>query len=282
MRRSLVVCALLVCAAAAWGQESRSELYTGYAFVHADLSAGVGVPVASSLHGWDAAYSFNFNSYVALEGEGLGAYQSALNASAQDYAVVGGPRVNYRGMFLHGLFGFNHIRLSAGGMSLGQNSFAMVLGGGTEARLTDHFGVRTSVDYVLTRHNFATSGGLSQNNVKAGAGIVWFFGGRPGKSATRTSSAVPTAVASDSNVSLIPQLGLRGHSDERGFYITAVDPTSPLQDKGVTSDDILYSINDRRVHTAAESQTALPASGTVKVVILISRGAPVERTVEIK
>jgi hypothetical protein len=224
----------------------------------------------------------NFNRYVATEVEGIGSYQSIAGVLIQDYAVVAGPRLNYRGLFVHGLFGFDHLRGSYNGVSEGQNAFAMALGGGTVVRLTEHVGVRTSLDYVLTRHNVLGGARVNQNNVRAGAGLVWYFGGHGvGKSKARTSSA-PTPVIADSSLSIIPALGLRGRADERGFYITSLEPNSPLQNQGVTSNDILYSINGTRIHSAIEAQAALPNSGAVKVVVLVSRGAPIERTVEIK
>jgi len=53
--------------------------------------------------------------------------------------------------------------------------------------------VRASANHVFTRHNIFSGPSVTQNNYRAGAGIVYSFGTRHGESATRVPA--PSAPA---------------------------------------------------------------------------------------
>lgn len=101
---------------------------------------------------------------------------SGVNAT--DYSFAGGPRFNLRPAFVHLLFGVDRLTGSAFGLSASQNSFAMVLGGGVQAKVATHWAVRTSVDYVATHHNVFGGPAVLQNNVRVGVGVVFTSGSR--------------------------------------------------------------------------------------------------------
>src|ERR1051325_3620407 len=78
------------------------DLYGGYSFASIDTN---GLSSRQSLNGWEAAASANVFKFLAIEGYVSGYYKSISGVSITDYAFAGGPRVNYRYIFVHALFG---------------------------------------------------------------------------------------------------------------------------------------------------------------------------------
>jgi opacity protein-like surface antigen len=106
---------------------------------------------------------------------------SGVSVDATTYTYLFGPRVSYRKHdrftpFGQILFGGAHQSVSAGGVSTSDNAFAMSLGGGVDAKLTDRFSWRVGqVEYVLTRFPEATASAENQHNLRVSTGIVVHF-----------------------------------------------------------------------------------------------------------
>jgi hypothetical protein len=114
----------------------------------------------------------------------LGGYYKDLGSvtgtdvHAHDYLLTGGPKVSFRPLFFHALFGVDRFTGSTSSsgisMSASQNAFASVLGGGIDLRISDRWTIRPSIDYVLTRHGVPTAD--TQNDLRLGASLVYGFG----------------------------------------------------------------------------------------------------------
>src|SRR5579863_8341480 len=186
------VCAFLLCLIVpglVFGQDSRADLFGGYSYVNIDTN---GLSPRQSANGWEASISGNFNKWFAVEGEGSGYYKSysatvsgvTANAKVTDYSFAGGPRINLKPIFIHALFGGDHLNATAtatsGGESVSgsgsQDGLAGLVGGGVQWRVSGPWSVRASADYVFTRHNIFGGPSVTQNNYRAGAGIVYSFG----------------------------------------------------------------------------------------------------------
>jgi hypothetical protein len=98
-------------------------------------------------NGWELAVTGSFNKWFAVEGDGSGYYKSfgvnvAVNefetasatAKVTDYSYAAGPRINLRPVFVHVLFGGNHLTGSLSGVSASQDGLAALaaLSGGTK------------------------------------------------------------------------------------------------------------------------------------------------------
>jgi hypothetical protein len=110
---------------------------------------------------------------------------SGTTANAVSYLF--GPKI-YKSMgkiapFGQVLFGGAHGSVSSTGSSnVGQNGFAMALGGGLDWNATPHIAIRLGqVEYLMTRFNTGVSGGIgnggsgTQNNFRYSGGVVFKF-----------------------------------------------------------------------------------------------------------
>ncbi|MBZ5578076.1 MAG: hypothetical protein LAP40_16055 [Acidobacteriia bacterium] len=162
----------------------RAEIFGGYSYANADNSDGT----RSSFNGWESSALVNVNNLFGVEGDVSGYYKTALNvpgfgAGYHDYILAAGPRISFRPVFFHALFGVDRLTegasFSGSGYSvsgsLSQNSLAAVFGGGVQVRIARNWALRPSVDYVLTRHGLPSR--VTQNNIRVGGGIVYGFGG---------------------------------------------------------------------------------------------------------
>jgi len=166
-----------------------AEFFGGYSFLYADTN---GLTTRRSAHGWSGSAAVNLNRWFAAEGAVSGHYKNnvdfsavfpgAVSVNTGVFSFLTGPRINVRPWFVHALVGVDHLIGVQPGISGTQNSLAAALGGGAQWDLSPHWAVNTSVDYVLTRHNFATVFGpsslptQSQHNVRVSAGVVLKLG----------------------------------------------------------------------------------------------------------
>jgi hypothetical protein len=154
----------------------RFKVFGAYSYLNVDFN---GLISRQSFNGWEASITVNANRWIAGEGDVSGYYKSNLvvnGVNAHDYGFMGGPRVNLRAAFVHALFGMDRLTLGASGLSGSQNGFAAAFGGGVEVKFSDHWAVRLSADYVLSRHNLFGGPRVNQNNFRASGGIVYAFG----------------------------------------------------------------------------------------------------------
>jgi opacity protein-like surface antigen len=197
--------ALCFCSPARGQDFSRVEIFGGYSYQNADTN-NLASPSRQSANGWDASVSWNYNKWFGLEGDFSGHYNTesvpstvlipqlntpVVDLHVHDFTYLGGPRLTFRPVFLHALFGGDHLdgRLTIpsipGSVVAGvtpQNSFAAAFGGGIEWKVASHWAVRGTADYLLTRHKmFNLISGVmmptfTQNNFRASVGIVFQLG----------------------------------------------------------------------------------------------------------
>lgn len=130
--------------------------------------------------GFDSSVAYNVNRWLAAEGD-LAAYYKTINIVGvgtygfNDYLVAGGPRLTVRKFFIHALVGMDHqannLYFEGPGPSSGNTVLAAELGGGVQWKVSRHFGVRTSADYLLTQFD-----GWIQSSVRVTAGVVFDLG----------------------------------------------------------------------------------------------------------
>jgi hypothetical protein len=171
---------LFVCIAC--GQKIRRfEVFGGYSYVSVN-AVGI-LSNRQSANGWESSVSGNFNRHFAVEGDVSAYHQTylvtdfqlpsfpSLNVQFHDYSFMAGPRINFRPIFVHALFGDDHLGGSFTGGSVSENTFAAALGGGVRWPLSPYWAIRGSADYVLTRHSFFGEPSLQQNNFRAAGGL---------------------------------------------------------------------------------------------------------------
>lgn len=158
----------------------RAELAGGYSFLSVDTN---GATSRQNFNGWEASGMLNLHKWLGVEGDLSGYYKGlgtvgGLDVNAHDYLFAGGPRINLRPLFFHALFGADHASTSTSGtgstVSVSQNAFAAVLGGGIEWKIARQWAFRPSLDYVITRHGAPTA--ATQNDLRFGVGIAYAFG----------------------------------------------------------------------------------------------------------
>ena len=193
------------------------DLFVGYSYIRFRTDAGT--KEAFNTHGLTGALAGNVNRWFSLVAD-FGAYRikdlpPAVTGSA--YTYLFGPQFSRRGErwtpFVHALFGAARLAdiqastIPTGSAffnrSFSQNSFATALGGGLDANINKHVGIRIfQFEYLLTK--FTDGGDNKQNNLRASAGLVLHFGGNPpppppNRPPTVTLSANPTKVFAGSN-----------------------------------------------------------------------------------
>jgi len=144
----------------------KAEIFGGYQYSRQN---------STNLNGWNASLTGNYNQWFGLTGDFSGAYHSESGVSFRSYTYTFGPTVASRSNerftpFAHALFGGFRQSVDVSGSSLGSvNGFAMIFGGGVDARLAPRLAVRVGqLDYM----SFHASGG-SSNIFRYSAGIVF-------------------------------------------------------------------------------------------------------------
>ena len=191
--KGLAVMMVAVLASTAWGQVlmQKTEVTGGYTYGSLDQN-GAG---RLNSNGWNTGATTSINLWLGVEGNvaGLSSSNSASftsggttfggSASDKHYTFVFGPRFTFGhgrvNPFVHTLVGldretFKFSQASSSGTfssNTTDNAFASALGGGLEYGLTEHFGLITGSDYLMTRHGSAT-----QNNIRVQAGVSYRFG----------------------------------------------------------------------------------------------------------
>jgi hypothetical protein len=189
LSRFLSLIALLCFASALKAQPEtpdRFQVYGGYSYLTNSLN---GVPGSHQpLNGWDA--SMAFPSWHGLRFKiDVSSYRGTnLNAPQHPYYIVGGGQYSHRfgreTLFVEGMGGDAGANRNWGANQInGQTaSFAALLGGGLDTRLTRHVAVRVNGDFQYTY--FGLSGpylvpyriaGLPTDFGRFTCGLVWGF-----------------------------------------------------------------------------------------------------------
>jgi len=122
-----------------------------------------------------------------------------------------------------------------------------------QIKATRNLSIRTTVDYVMTRHDvidallgFPTQS-VHQNNFRVSVGPVFRFGGTAGRAAAfPTSKSRPTMV--------IPALGVLVSTRERndGADIIEVAPGGVAELSGLRITDVINAIDGKPINTPME------------------------------
>jgi hypothetical protein len=166
-RRLAILCGMIfLLSVTAHAQDSdKVELYGGYAFLHVDTSPSF------NQNGWEASGQYKFASWLGAVADFSGDYGSH---SATTYYLFG-PQVSWPARvspFGHILFGGVHASSSIPGVaSISDNSFAVAVGGGIDAKI---FG---PVNWRVFQGDWihSTVFGGTQNNARVSTGIVIKF-----------------------------------------------------------------------------------------------------------
>ncbi len=157
----LLVCVFSVAGLAVAQQTSQADVFGGYSYLRIN-------PSGVNANGWEAALTGNFSNTFGLTADFSGHYARGGHV----YTYVFGPQLaahmdNLR-PFGHVLFGGNSI----GGGGFSDTSYALLLGGGLDLKLTTPISIRLGqADYVRTHHF-----DQGQNNFRFSAGIVLNLG----------------------------------------------------------------------------------------------------------
>jgi hypothetical protein len=300
MRICVLVLGIVLCLCSpAFGQDTPSvEIFGGYSYLNVDtnnLNLIFGTNNLShrqSANGWETSVSSNINRLIAVEGDFAGYYKTyglgIVNINVHDYSYAAGPRINFRPVFFHVLFGGDKLTGSASVFSASQTKFASAFGGGAQWKVAPHIAVRGSADYVLTHHNIFGGPDFTQNNIRASVGIVYTIGGtgqgssrlRNQTSTVQRTSSAPVQQASSTPVqtrstSEAALLGVSGYESESGFKITTIRTGSPAVQLSLNPGDVILRIDGREVRSSREIEAAIAAStgGTIRVSWLFQTSA---------
>lgn len=242
------VCTFLFCllvSTLAFGQDSRADLFAGYSYLNVDTN---GLTTRQNFNGWEASISGNFNKWFAVETGVSGYYKNynirGINVAVRDYSYAAGPRINFKPLFVHALFGGDY--LSAGALGQSGSQFGLVggFGGGVQWRFSRQLSFRSSADYVFSRFNIP-GGSVTQNNVRASVGIVYSFG------STERASAAPRQPTPRGT--LIPALGITAVAGSaQGAEITDEASNGVAALAGLHPGDVIDAVDGKPVKTPME------------------------------
>ena len=198
--RKCMMAVLLLCGLAAAQDFPRYELITGYSYGSMDTAASS----HSYAQGWLGGLAANFSRSIGLEAQVSANYTDAsffvqsqqFALSPRTYSFLAGPRLAYRTRrvtpFVHGLFGvlrtfdYSAATVNAQGSYLSvpyQSAFGAAAGGGIDYSISKHVALRTQVDYLFSRVNYAPG---TAGNLRTFAALVFTFGGGDALDAQRS------------------------------------------------------------------------------------------------
>jgi len=199
MKRCLVLLTFLVLLPAVANAQDhpKVEFYGTYSLFVADIDALNN----ESLHGWGVGIQGNLNKWFGLVGEYSAHHGASGPLSIQQPGVIivipevdlrvrtylFGPRLSYRSKYVtvfgHFLAGGGHLKVEdeTTGFNVGNQEFAMAVGGGVDVNLGKRFAIRAGQFDYLSIHtdiNERIGGGGSSwaHNSRFSTGFVFKFG----------------------------------------------------------------------------------------------------------
>jgi hypothetical protein len=277
MRRVCAFLLFIVISSLALGQDSRADLFGGYSYINIDTN---GLSSRQSANGWEASVSGNFNKWFGVEVAGSGYYKSysvnlqnlglgIVDVKVTDYSYAAGPRINLRPIFIHALFGGDHLTGSALGFSASQDGLAGLAGGGVQWKVSGPWSVRAGADYVFTRHNIFGGPRVTQNNVRASVGIVYSFG-RTEHAAPAPRQSAPLAPVAGMKISALGIMVAVGRNP--GAEVTDEAPNSTAGLAGIHIGDVINAVDGKAVSNPMELAAELlnhAAGDKIKLGVLI-------------
>jgi hypothetical protein len=169
---AIIAVSLLVSLTAVAQDAPKAELFGGYQYTRLNPNgAGTGF----NFNGWNASLTGNANKWFGVTGDFSGIYKSISGVSVKAYTYTFGPTFAVRKSeavtpFVHALFGGFHASANFAGAST--DGFAMMIGGGVDAKLSQHLALRAvQFDWVMLRD----SGVTENKNVRVSTGLVFRF-----------------------------------------------------------------------------------------------------------
>ena len=308
------------------GQDlARGEVYGGYSY--SSVSTTGLTPSRQNYNGWETSFSMNLNRWLGAESDVSSYFQnfdlvapgttSSVNLNIRGYDFLLGPRINFRPVFVHALFGIDRLSATAPSLDATQNKFASAVGGGVEWHFSRYLGLRMSADYLFTHHNIFGGSSALQSNVRASAGLVYRFGGnspteakapatrprpkpqatkvtvakavRPEPEATRiaaTKSAEPIAPEPRiAAIGYVASLGIQTSTAPMGVQLLEVTHGSVAEFAGLHPGDVINSVDGKPVRTPADLSSALSGNARgdkVKVGYMVNGYWQAETTVTLQ
>jgi hypothetical protein len=178
MRRMMwfLLSVLILTGSSAMAQDfPRGELYGGYAYLRSD---------GANFNGWEASITENANSWVGVQADFSGHYNTKFNEGAKNelwlHNFLFGPQFAYRksnqvNVLFHALLGATHYNGKVTVPDLSESrskvAFAVAVGAGFDVKIKQGLAFRAvQADYILNRSN-----GNTLNNFRISAGVVYRF-----------------------------------------------------------------------------------------------------------
>jgi hypothetical protein len=170
--------------------DPKIEVFGGYQYLHAGNIDGFGDSANSN--GWNVSATVNFSQHLGVAADFSGNYKTETMQNFpflehfHAYTYTFGPVASWKAsdkikLFTHALFGGAHsfpTRCDLGGDlsqcsgDLSVKGFAMMLGGGVDARIDKHFGFRVlQADWVY----LPVQAGGHAENVRLSTGLLFRF-----------------------------------------------------------------------------------------------------------
>lgn len=171
MKRILLSFALTLVActgmAMAQGDYPKFEVFGGYSYFHPEAGDGA--------NGFAISLAGNVNEWFGLATDMSFHFDHGPGVDVDIYHYMFGPRWTYRKSrvepFAHVMLGAQTLKTSFSGLSFSTSEFALQLGGGLDAKVSDNFAVRLlQADYIRS------FGNLDINSYRLSAGVVLRFG----------------------------------------------------------------------------------------------------------
>lgn len=161
---------------------SKADVYVGYQYTRQHYGPGATFNMNGGV-GQIAVYPTSWIGLVGeISGNAVGSIHGFTGSGGTLYSYMGGPRLTYRHgpiqPYVQALFGVAQLdgTLQARLGSSSSTAFSTAIGGGLEARLARHFGIRIiQGDYFLTRFTNPINARFTQNNFRLSSGLVLRF-----------------------------------------------------------------------------------------------------------
>ena len=160
-------CCVLVAVIAMFSLPSfaqRAEVFGGYQFTHLESSL--------NLNGWNASGTLNFNRYLGATADFSGTYKSGFHFTTYTFGPTISAGKGPISPFAHLLIGGDRATATGGGVSVSDNGFVTMLGGGVDAGMRHGIAFRViQWDWVINHFEGVTT----RKNTRASAGIIVRF-----------------------------------------------------------------------------------------------------------
>jgi hypothetical protein len=179
--RLLLLALLALLPLSARCQEQQVEVSTEYSYLRANSSGGGG---SFNALGGSANAVWNVKPWLGLVADFAGYHFEGQPAGvdARMFTYTFGPRYSFRGdrgrlhPFAQFLLGGTTLSASLTGQHAGENGFAILAGGGVDARVQTHFSIRiVEADYLMTRYDRVVGTPGYQNDLRISTGVIFRF-----------------------------------------------------------------------------------------------------------